>query len=452
MQEGQLLMTQADRDRLVTLRKAHKKVITRREAAEELGISARHVKRLLKAFKKRGDKVVIHGLRGRPSARRISEKTEHEALKILSADVYQGFGPTLAAEYLSKKHAIEASRETVRKWMIGGKLWRAHKEKARQVHQWRPRRSRLGELVQWDTSEHAWLEGRGEQLYLIAMIDDATSRLFARFVRHDTAEENMKLLLDYLKMFGRPVAFYTDKASMFRTTEKRKRDEPGVDKDPVEMPLTQIARALRELGITWIPAHSPQAKGRVERNFGTAQDRLVKGMRVAGVKTIEQANEYLTNDYLVWWDRELTVEPANADDAHRPLDKDHNLAASLSHVEMRQVRNDYTLRWDGKLYQIERQAVTTGLRKANVRVEQRLDGTLAVRHGERYLPVAECAVAEKPKPAAAVKTAKTHRASQRGSDWDKNFDLKKAPKIWQAAQASGHRKAAESNECNRARP
>ena len=259
-------------------------------------------------------------------------------MKILSAPVYQGFGPTLAAEYLGKKHGIEASKETVRQWMMRGKLWRAKKEKVKQVHLWRPRRSRFGELVQWDTSEHDWLEGRGEKLYLIAMIDDATSRLFARFVRHDSTEENMRLLWSYLEKFGRPLAFYTDKASLFQTAEKRKRDEPGVEKDPVEMPPTQIGRALRELGITWIAAHSPQAKGRVERNFGTAQDRLVKGMRVAGVKTIEQANQYLSDDYLVWWERELTVEAANPDDAHRRLEKSHNLAASLSHVETRQVR------------------------------------------------------------------------------------------------------------------
>ena len=159
--------------------------------------------------------------------------------------------------------------------------------------------------------------GRGEKLYLIAMIDDATSRSFARFVRHDSTEENMKLLWDYLEKFGHPLAFYTDKASLFQTAEKRKRDEPGVEKDPVEMPPTQIGRALQELGIAWIAAHSPQAKGRVERNFGTAQDRLVKGMRVAGMKTIEQANAYLRDDYLVWWERELTVEAASPDEAHR---------------------------------------------------------------------------------------------------------------------------------------
>jgi len=433
-------MTQADRDRLVTLKKAKKKLITQREAAEELGLSTRQVKRLLYALKKRGDKAVVHGLRGKPSNRRIEEKIEKQAVKILSGPVYEGFGPTLAAEYLGNKHGIEASKETVRTWMIRGKLWRAKKEKIQQVHVWRPRRSRFGELVQWDTSEHDWLEGRGEKLYLIAMIDDATSRLFARLVRHDSTEENMKLLWSYLEKFGRPLSFYTDKASLFQTAEKHKRDEPGVEKDKVEMPPTQIGRALRELGITWIAAHSPQAKGRVERNFGTAQDRLVKGMRVAGVKTVEQANEYLTHDYLAWWERELTVAAANPDDAHRRMDKSHCLAASLSHVETRQVRPDYTLRWDGRFYQIERQAVVRGLRGAHVRVEERLDGSLAVRHGERYLPVKECAVADKPKPARPVKAAKVHRTGARGIDWDKNFDLKKAPKIWQAAQGSGHRR------------
>jgi transposase len=432
-------MTQADRDRLVTLKKAKKRLITQRDAAEELGVSIRQVKRLLYALKKRGDKVVVHGLRGKPSRRKIAESIEKQAVKILSAPVYAGFGPTLAAEYLEKKHGITASKETVRKWMIGGKLWRAKKEKVPQVHTWRPRRSRSGELVQWDTSEHDWLEGRGEKLYLIAMIDDATSRLFARFVRHDSTAENMKLLWSYVEKFGRPLAFYTDKASLFQTAEKRRRDEPGVDKEAVEMPPTQIGRALQELEIAWIAAHSPQAKGRVERNFGTAQDRLVKGMRVAGVKTIAQANEYLTEDYLAWWQREMTVEAANSDDAHRPLGKSHHLAASLSHVETRQVRNDYTFPWDGKMYQIERQAVVSGLRRAKVRVEQRLDGSLAVRYGERYLPIRECAVAKKPEAAAAVKPAKGRRVGRRGSDWNKNFDLHKAPKLWQAAQASGVR-------------
>src|SRR5580692_918145 len=432
MQEGRL-MTQADRDRLVALKKVKKKLLTQREAAEELELSIRQVQRLLDGLQDRGDKAVIHGLLGKRSNRRIEEKIEKQAVKILSAPVYEGFGPTLAAEYLSKKHGIEASKETVRKWMIRGKLWRANKEKVKQVHVWRPRRSRLGELVQWDTSEHDWLEGRGERLYLIAMIDDATSRLFARFVRHDSTGENMKLLKSYVEKYGRPLAFYTDKASIFRTAEKRKRDEPGVDKDPVEMAPTQIGRALQELGIARIPAHSPQAKGRVERNFGTAQDRLVKGMRVAGVKTLEEANQYLEESYLVWWQRELTVEPIHSDDAHRPLDKSHSLEASLSHVEMRQVRNDYTIPLNAELYQIERQAIVSGLRKASVRVEKRLDGSIAVRFGEQYLPVSQCTAAAKSKtlPVKQSSPRRLHRGRQ-GSEWNKNFDLKKGPKIWHA--------------------
>src|SRR5262249_33371259 len=160
-------MTQGDRDRLVTLKKAKKKLITQREAAEEMGVSVRQVKRLLVALKKRGDKAVIHGLRGMPSKRRIKEKIRRKAMQILSREDYLGFGPTLASEELERRDQIVVSRETLRKWMIAEKLWRAGKRKMEQIHVMRPRRSRFGELVQWDTSDHDWLEGRGERLYLI---------------------------------------------------------------------------------------------------------------------------------------------------------------------------------------------------------------------------------------------------------------------------------------------
>jgi hypothetical protein len=253
----------------------------------------------------------------------------------------------------------------------------------------------------------------------------------------------MRLLWSYLEKFGRPLSFYTDKASHFQTAVKHKRDEPGVEKDCVEMPPTQIGRALRELGITWIAAHSPQAKGRVERNFGTAQDRLVKGMRVAGVKTLQQANRYLEETYLVWWGRELTVEAASRDDAHRPLDKSHNLPASLCHVETRQIRNDYTFRWKGDLYRIEARSVVSGMRGATVRIEQRLDGSMAVRHGEHYVPATLCHLPSKPAVSAKVSAkpgnARRPRAGKPGAEWNKTFDLHKAAKIWQAAQTSGHR-------------
>ncbi len=199
-------MSQAERDRLVTLKKAKKRLITQREAALELGLTIRQVKRLLKALKRRGDKVVIHGLRGRPSPRRLATSTKQKAIEVLSEPVYAGFGPTLAAEYLRDKHDVRVSKETLRHWMTEAGLWKGRKRKPEGVHIWRPRRSRCGELVQWDTSEHDWLEGRGERMYLISMIDDATSRLHARFVRSDSTAENMRLLWSYLEQYGRPVA------------------------------------------------------------------------------------------------------------------------------------------------------------------------------------------------------------------------------------------------------
>ena len=433
-------MTQVDRDRLVALRKAAEKTITQKQAGEELGLSVRHVKRLVKELKRRGDEAVVHRLRGKASNRRIEEAVEQEAMEILSQDVYRGFGPTLASEYLRDKHGIKASKETVRQWMMRKKLWRGKKEKINEVHLWRPRRSRCGELVQWDTSTHDWLERRGETIYLIAMIDDATSRLFARFVQHDSAEENMKLAWSYLEKFGRPVSFYTDKASLFRTAEKRRRDEPGVDKDPVEMPPTQIARALGELGIGWIAAHSPQSKGRVERNFLTAQDRLVKGLRVAGATTLEQANQYLEECYLVWWEREMTVAPSNPDDAHRAIEAGHNLAGAWSHVETRQIRNDYTLRFNSVVYRVNRESIVSGLRGATVRVEKRLDGSLAVRYQERYLPCELCGPnAVEPPPVKAKPIPPARKSAAARSNWNEKFDLKKAPPIWKAAQGSGRR-------------
>ena len=255
--------------------------------------------------------------------------------------------------------------------------------------------------MQWDTSEHDWLEGRGPKLYLISMIDDATSRMLARFVEHDSTEENMQLLASYLEQNGRPLGFYTDKARLFANTPKTKRGELA-GKDRVPLPPTQIGRALQELDIEWIAAHSPQAKGRVERGFGTAQDRLVKGLRVAHVNTLEKANAYLENEFLPWWNQTLAVRPVVADDAHRPLGKAHSLAATLSHVETRQVANDYTIRFENKLYQIARASVCAGLRGGTVRVEKRLDGTLAVRFRDRYLIVSECATRPKAAPVQPV--------------------------------------------------
>jgi len=418
-------MTQQDRDRLVALKKARKSLITQRQAAEELGQSERHIRRLLKQLKARGDKAVVHALRGRPSNRKLDEKTRQKALEILGRDVYRGFGPTLAAEYLASKHDIQAGRETVRIWMIEGKRWRANRQRVEKIHQWRPRRSRVGELVQWDTSEHAWLEDRGPKLYLINRIDDASSRIHARFVLSDSTEENMRLLWKYVERYGRPVSYYTDKASLFQTAPKTARDRKAMPRDERDpLPPTQIGRALGELDIVWIAAHSPQAKGRVERSFQTAQDRLVKGLRVAGAKTLEQANAYLETEFIVWWNDTIAVVPASSDDAHRPLGKEHSLAASLSYGESRQVSNDYTIQVDRQTWQIARDGLRAGLRGADVRVEVRLDGSMKVRFGESYLAVSQCQPRPKVRsPKVAAGRARKPAAPRAKSKWMENFRL-----------------------------
>jgi len=416
-------MTQRDRDRLVALKKARKGLITQRQAAEEIGQSERHVRRLLRRLKGKGDGALVHALRGRQSNRKLDEETKQKALEILGREVYRSFGPTLAAEYLASKHGIHAGRETVRSWMVEGKLWHARRQRIDKIHQWRPRRSRVGELVQWDTSEHAWLEDRGPKLYLISMIDDASSRIHARFVLHDSTAENMRLVWSYVERHGRPVSYYTDKAALFQTAPKTARYATGLPRDERDpLPPTQIGRALGELDIVWIGAHSPQAKGRVERSFQTAQDRLVKGLRVAGAKTLEQANAYLDAEFIVWWNNTIAVVPASSDDAHRPLGKEHSLAASLSYVETRAVSNKYTIQVDRQTWQIARDGIRAGLRGADVRVELRLDGSMAVRFRDSYLAVNQCQPRPKvPNPKAG--RSRKPAAPRAKSRWMENFHL-----------------------------
>jgi hypothetical protein len=268
--------------------------------------------------------------------------------------------------------------------MVKAGIWEIRPRKVSKVHAWRQRRSCCGELIQWDTSVHPWLEDRGPVLYLVAMIDDATNRLFGRFVERDTAAENMRVLWRYVKRYGRPLDFYTDKAGMFEVTVKRREDP-----DAKPMPVTQITRALAELGIGRISAHSPQAKGRIERCFGTLQDRLVKHLRLAKATTLQEANEAL-EEFLMEWNQRFTVEPANATDAHRPLGAEHDLAAILSHVEERRIGNDFTVQLLGKRYQIDKSQVQAGMRGERARLELRLDDSVALRYEGRYLTIRRC--------------------------------------------------------------
>ncbi len=435
-------MTQRERDRLVVLNKADKKLITQEQAAQQIGLSERQCRRLLAKLRSEGDQAVIHAALARSSNRRISATVEKQAVAILSQAAYAGFGPTLAAEYLQQRHGIHVGRETLRRWMAAAGLWKPRRRKPGRAHLWRPRRRCRGELVQWDTSEHDWLEGRGEKLYLIGMIDDASSELLARFVRHDSSEENRRLLKTYLEKNGRPVAFYTDRASLFVNTPKNSAGE-----DPKTLPRTQIGRALEELGIDSITAYSPQAKGRVERSFRTAQDRLVKGLRVAEATTVKQANAYLESEFLPWWNATLRVTPAHPDEAHRELGPEHDLDSALSHVETRRVANDYTIRFQGKRYQIDGKAIVPGLRGGKLRLESRLDGNLAARFGKHELALRRCLTrpqsgdSKKQTAATAAEKAPRQAPRRKGSDWMEGFDLKKSRPLWQAARASGARRA-----------
>ncbi len=254
-------MSQEERDCLEWLKRAEGGVIRQRHAAERLGVSERWVRKLLKRMKTEGDGVVIHGLRGRPSNRRIDEETQQRAIEFLKQPEWHDFGPTFASEQMAKRHQIKVSKETVRAWMASAGLREAHARKLGEKHFWRKPCSGYGELVQWDTSNHDWLEGRGENVrYLVRMIDDATSRSGGRFVHRDGTRENMGVLWEYLESNGRMVDLYTDRAAMFMVTPR-----PGESKQQREEAdrLTQFGRGLRELGIGWIAAHSPQAKGRV---------------------------------------------------------------------------------------------------------------------------------------------------------------------------------------------
>lgn len=418
-------MSQRDRDRLKVLHEAQRGHITQKQAGERLKLSERWVGKLVARLREEGDGGILHRLRGRASKRKIPQAVGEKAVKLVKRE-YADFGPTLAAEYLAKEHGVRVSKETLRQWLIEAGVWRRKRRRVEEVHVWRARRACRGELAQWDTSEHDWLEGRGPRLGLVAMIDDATSRALARFVEHDTTEENLRLLRTYLERWGRPVEFYTDKDSMFTVN----RPAQHAADEAWEEELTQIGRALRELGVGWIPAHSPQAKGRIERFFGTAQDRLVKGMRKAGVRTLPEANQYLEQEYLPLWNSRFTLEPANPTDAHRPLGREHDLAAILSHVESRAVAKDYTIRYDKKIYQIARADIRPGLRGATVRVEERLDQSLWVRFRDRYLAVGVCESPPKTPAPAPVPKLQPSSPSKPGSTWMKGFNLQRSLPLW----------------------
>ena len=430
-------MSQEERDWLEWLKRAKGGVVTQWQTAAKMGVSDRWVRKLLRRMEADGDGVVVHGLRGRSSNRQIDAQTQQRAIVLLKPPEWHDFGPTLASEQLAKRHEISVSKETVRGWMVAAGLWKTHPRKLGEAHFWRPRRSAYGELVQWDTSHHDWLEGRGEVVrYLVRWIDDATSRSGGRFVLHDGTRENMGVLGQYVGCNGRMVDLYSDRAGIFLVAPRAK--ESAQQRQEADR-LTQFGRGLRELGIGRIPAYSPQAKGRVERSFGTDQDRLVKHRRLAKVKTLQDANKFLEAEYWPEWNERLARPLDSVPDLHRALTPQIDLASALSHVEHRMGSNDYTFSFAGRRYQIARQQVQAGMRGKSLRIELHLSGTLRARFEGGYVEVGECGVKA---PAAAKPAGKECRKDHnRGgkSDWMEGFFERPGPALWQAVQMANER-------------
>ena len=391
----ELRMSQKERDRLKVVAQLKGKRMSQEEAAEVLRLSVRQVRRLLRRYEREGDAGLVHRLRGRGSNRRMDACVRDESIAVIRT-YYRDYGPTLASEVLAAERGIVVSRETLRHWMIEAGLWDSRQAK---VHhrQWRERKACFGELVQMDTSIHDWFEGRGESAVLIAIIDDATSRIFLRFYPTDSTSTNMTHLRDYIRRYGRPVAVYADRASHFTTTR-----QPTLEEELAgQKAQTQIERALHELDIEYIAALSPQAKGRVERLFKTLQDRLVKAMRLRNISTIAQANRYLDEEFTPQWRNRFSVEPRAAADAHRAR-KGFDLDAILSIQYTRTITDDYTFQYRNHRFQILRKSIQAGLRRSKIIIENRLDGTQRVRWREQYLRLKKIENENIKKPARPV--------------------------------------------------
>lgn len=348
MKEDVLEMTAEDRKRLHIIRKAELREIKQRQAAELLEISVRQVRRIIRKVRKEGDGGVIHKLRGRNSNHALDRELREKSLEIYRQR-YEGFGPTFASEKLAEEQQIRISEETLRNWLKQERISYPGR-RPRPHRQWRDRRTSRGEMIQLDGSHHDWLEGRGPKLVLMAYIDDATSEVFARFY---DSEDNFAVLDSfkrYVRKNGLPCSVYTDRHAVYKA-ERRPLD---IDEQLAGQrePMTNFQRALKELGIQIIFAHSPQAKGRIERLFETLQDRLVKEMRLLQIRTQEQANIFL-GKYLNTFNRKYSVVPANTVDLHRKLPPQMDINRILCVKENRVLKNDFTVQFGGRFYQIK---------------------------------------------------------------------------------------------------
>lgn len=374
-------MSNGNIDRLRTIRDVIDGRRSQVEAGEMLDLSDRQIRRLCIRVRSQGNRGILHGLCKQPSNHQLDSDLLEQALGALHDPLWDGFGPRFAMEKLEILHGIKLGAGTVRKLMIKTEIWRVAR-RGKRHRSWRPRRICLGMLTQLDGSPHRWFEERGPECVLLIYIDDATSKiLYGEFVHVEDTLTLMRTTRIYLQMWGRPVAFYVDKDSIYKVNRQASIDEELRD----EHPMTQFTRAMDELGVTVIPANSPQAKGRVERGFETHQDRLVKELRLRGISTMEAANRYLWDVYIPEHNARYSVEAANASNLHKPLLASHDLDEVLCLRTERTVFQDFTVRFRNRFFQILAEQSVRVRPKDKILVEVRLDGSTHLRFRDCYL-------------------------------------------------------------------
>jgi transposase len=357
--------------------------LTLRQAAGRLKRSPRQVKRIWARYQAQGDAGLLHGNQGRPSNRRLGDSIRQAVLEAYRK-YYPDFGPTLAAEKLAERQQLQVDHETLRRWLMVSGQWQRHRRRS-QYRSRRTRRERFGELVQFDGSPHEWFEGRGPACCLMNMVDDARGISLAFLCAQETTEAAMRLLWAWIQRYGIPQALYCDRKNAFVLD-----GEPSIeDQLTGRQPESPFQRACRRLGIELIVAHSPQAKGRVERNHGVYQDRFVKELRLAGIHSIEQANRYLAETYLPAINARFAKAATEPEDAHVPLVDGTDLRDVFCFEEQRVVSRDYVLQFERRLYQIPRRLRHRPQPGGRVVVRKWLDGSVHFYWKDKPLLVQE---------------------------------------------------------------
>lgn len=371
-----IIMSKEELKKLHVIRQVLAEKLKWREASKNLELSIRQIARLVSRVKILGDEGIVHKLRGKKSNRRIKDKEREEIIKIYKKKYYD-FGPTLAREKLAELDGIKISNETLRQMLKRDKeiecVWQ---RKGREHRKWRERKESCGAMVQMDGSKHDWFEGRGDECVLMGYIDDATNRVYARFYGYEGTFPAMDSFRRYIRKYGIPISLYLDKHTTYHSTQKL---TPEEELEGKEKSQTQFERAVKELGGELISAHSPQAKGRIERLFKTFQDRVIKEMRLAGISNIEEANKFLRS-YLPKYNRRFSVVARSSADLHRAVPNGLNLDRIFCIKTRHPVRNDFTVIHEKKLYQIDEKT------KANhVVVEERICGSLRIYANDKHL-------------------------------------------------------------------